>query len=205
MATVLMTSKADDYIRGIDLVIESEQDSDDTTGVEKVIKHLGLGIDVALASEKGISHAVETKKEKVRKMLRGGKLSEARYVSGGSFEGKLDNLPYLIVSISRAHVENLFSSVLKKGSSEKEKNHILKYIVAYQIVKQLGTYYTVLDKRGRDDLAYIYGTANNFAYDIFGTLVDEMRTKPEIWEKVSQDAGVREIDSFCADLEKEAN
>ena len=81
----------------------------------------------------------------------------------------------------------------------------MKYIVAYQIVKQLGTYYTVLDKRGRDDLAYIYGTANNFAYDIFGTLVDEMRTKPEIWEKVSQDAGVREIDSFCADLEKEAN
>ncbi len=198
-AVPLMTAKPDDYLRGVDLIIESEVDSKE----KKDIEHLGIGIDVALASERGVSAAVDRKTKKVRQILKSGKMTEAKYVSGGSYEGKIENLPYTILSISPSHVEDLFSNVLKKDQSEKEKKHILKYIVAYQIVLQLQTYYQVANKTGKTEMAYEIGMANNMAVDIFGDLINEMQTSPEISYNVSNDQGMREIAQFCDSLSEE--
>ena len=198
-AVPLMTAKPDDYLRGIDLLIESEQEEGGG------FQHLGIGMDVALASERGVSNAVEKKEKKVRQMLKSGNLTEARYVSGGSYEGRIADLSYTILSVSPSHIEDLFSSVLRKDSSAKEQAHILKYIVAYQIVKQLGTYYMIADNAGKDMLARKYAIANNFANDIFGHLITDLQNNPEIWKKVSQDAGTQEIERFCNELEQEIN
>lgn len=193
IAVPLITAKADDYIRGIDLVIESENDLSENANIE----HLGVGIDVALASERSTSESVDKKTKKVRNILKSGKMGEARYVTGGSYEGKIQNLPYTILSISPSHIEDLFSSVLRKDQSEKEKTHILKHVVAYQIVLQLGTYYNEAEKLGHEVMAYEIGLANNFAVEIFGPLIEELRTNPELWEKVQNDAGTKEIIEFC--------
>lgn len=198
-AVVLMTSKPDDYLRGVDLIVESERDDANN----KDIEHLGIGIDVALASEKGFSASVEKKTKKVRQILKYGKLGEARYVSGGSYEGKIDNLPYTILSVSPSHVEDLFTSVLRKDQSEKEKNHILKHIVAYQIVLQLGTYYEVAMKTGKKEMAYEIGMANNMAVEVFSESIHELQTNPEVWNKVSSDQGMKEIINFCESLKQD--
>lgn len=199
-AVPLMTAKPDDYLRGVDLIIESENGEKENG---KDIEHLGIGIDVALASERGFSASVEKKTKKVRQILKSGKMTEAKYVSGGSYEGKIENLPYTILSIGPSHVEQLFSNVLRKDQSEKEKNHILKYIVAYQIVLQLGTYYDVANKTGKKAMAYEIGMANNMAMDIFGHSINELQMNPEIWEKVAHDQGTKEIADFCDALQKE--
>lgn len=196
VAVPLLTAKADDYIRGIDLVIESESDKGE--GVD--IDHLGIGIDVALASERSTSESVDRKTKKVRGILKSGKMGEARYVTGGSYEGKIQNLPYTILSISPSHIEDLFSSVLRKDQSEKEKTHILKYIVAYQIVLQLGTYYNEADRLGHEVMAYEIGLANNLAVEIFNPLIEELGANPELWNKVANDPGTKEIIYFCESL-----
>jgi hypothetical protein len=196
-ALPIITSKPDDYLRGIDLLLESESDNEKSPD----INHIGIGIDVALVSSKGSSQSIENKKNKIKNFIRLGKLTEARYVSGGSFEGSIENLSYIAIFVSNEHFEDLFSSVLKNGSNDKEQKHILKYIIAYQILKQLGTYYQVSNKKEHDVCAYEYGKANNFAYDAFGHLLQEMETDPSIWKKVSQDPGVQEIEQLCQEIE----
>ena len=196
-ANPLLASKPDDYLRGIDLIIESEDDPNDKN---QDIRHLGLGIDIALVSEKNAD--IESKKKKMERNLEQGKLTEARYVTGASFEGSLYDLPYTILSISSKHINDLVSSVLQKTSTEKEKKHIIKYIVAYQILLQLGTYYKVSSARKFDTTAYQYALANNFAHDIFQELIDELQTDTELWKQVSSDVGVQEIEKFCKSLER---
>jgi hypothetical protein len=197
LANPMITSKADDYLRGIDLVIESTVVEE---GENPDIKHLGIGIDVALASEIGASNAVEKKTKKVLGMLSTGKMAEARYVEG-EFEGKIEDLSYTILSVSPSHIENLFGSSIVSEGTEKEKNHILKHIVAYQIIRQLGTYYAVADHRGHANMANSLAIANNFGIDVFGHLIEEIQTMPEIWEKVKNDPGTKEIEQFCTELE----
>jgi len=195
-ATPIMTSKADDYLRGVDLLVESHVQEGGGT------QHLGIGMDVALLTEKvSTSETVEKKEKKVRQILKSGILSEARYVPG--VPNGLKDLPYTIISISSSHVDELSGSVFREDESVKEKNHILKYIVAYQIVRQLGTYYSVADAQEKEHLAYQYGVANNFANDIFGHLISDLQNNPDIWKKVSTDAGTQEIERFCSELEKE--
>lgn len=193
----LIMSKADDYLRGIDLAIESE-----SMDLQQV-KHLGIGIDVALTSEKKLSTQVEEKIHKVRGILKTGKMNEARYVSGGSYEGRIKNLPYIILSISPSYVEELFSQVLTKGQTEKEMNHPLKYAVAYQIVLQLNTYALVAEKKGHRTLAHSLAEANNLAVDLFGHLIEELHADPVLWNKISHDQGTKEIIEFCNSLEQE--
>lgn len=195
-ANPLLTTKADDYLRGVDLLIESEDD-------EKKVNHLGLGVDVALIKKEGYSSGFEKKKKKMERYIKTGKLTEARYVSGAHFEGSLNNLPYIILSIGSNHVNDLVLLSTHKISSEKEKSHILKYIVAYQIVRQLGCYYQVSEAQGFELAAHQYGVANNFASDLFTELISELQNNPELWLKVSNDVGVVAIEKFCDDLEKE--
>ncbi len=199
-AVTSMASKPDDYFHGIDLMIESESED---VGDQPEINHLGIGIDVALASERSVSVSVEKKTEKVREMIRTGSLTEARYVSCGNFVGSIKNLPYIILCVSSSHIEKLFPYVLRKDQSETEKNHLLKYIVGYQTMLQLGTYYGIMKKRGFEETAYELGVTNNFAVSLFGHLIDEMQQNPEIWNRVKQDAGTQEIIAFCEKLEKE--
>ena len=198
-ATAIMAAEADDFLRGIDLIIESEV----SEGENADINHLGIGIDVALASDKGTSNAVEKKTQKVLAMLNTGKMAEARYVDG-AYQGKISNHPYTVLSVSTSHVENLFGSVLGSGSNEKEKNHILKYIVGYQIVRQLGAYYQVAASKGEThrELAYELATAYNFAQDAFAEVLEKVSTDAEIWDKVKNDPGMKEIEKFCRSLEE---
>lgn len=193
-ANPLIAAKADDYLRGIDLIIESEDEND-----EDHLHHLGLGIDIALVSEKRSD--IESKKNKMRNNLEKGYLTEARYVSGGHFEGSLQDLPYTILSISSKHINDLLSVATQKLPTEKEKKHILKYIVAYQILRQLRVYYNVSSSKKFDTAAYQYATANNFAVEIFSDLILEIENNQEIWNEVSSDVGVIEIEKFCTEIE----
>lgn len=195
-AVSLISAKADDYLRGIDLLIESEDPEN-----QDIINHLGLGVDIALVGEKRAD--IESKKLKMKKNLDNGYLTEARYVSGGKFEGSLPNLPYTILSISSEHVNDLISAANHKLPTEKEKKHILKYIVAYQIMRQLGAYYNFSKSKGFEDAADQYGLANNFATEIFSELISDLQNDPEIWKQVSNDVGVKEIEKFCSELETE--
>lgn len=197
-ANPMMTAKADDFLRGVDLILESEKEGDSE---DLNINHLGIGIDVALASETGKSNSVEKKEKKVLDILEKGEMSEARYVDG-AYRGRIKDLPYIILAVSPSHVERLFSSVLEKGSTEREEKHILKYIVAYQILLQLGTYYTVAKTRGMEEFAYSLAVANNFATDLFGGAMNELEQNPKLWEKVENDAGTMEIKKFCTSLEE---
>lgn len=197
-AVPLVTAKADDYLRGVDLIIESEDFDEKSVDIQ----HLGIGIDVALSSEKGISETVEKKKKKVRQILKSGKLGEARYVSGGSYEGRIQNLSYVILSINPSHIEDLFSSVLKNHSTQKEEVHILKYIVAYQIARQQKTYCEVAYGLGQNELAREYAISNNFGYECFKHLLEELETNADLKARVSKDPGVQEIEAFCEDLQK---
>ncbi len=197
-AASLISAKADDYLRGIDLLIESEDPEN-----QDIINHLGLGIDIALVSEKRVD--IDLKKKKMKNNLDNGHLTEARYVSGGKFEGSLRNLPYTILSISSEHVKDLISSANQKLPTEREKSHILKYIVAYQIMRQLGAYYNFSKSKGFEDAADQYGLANNFATEIFSELISDLQNDPEIWKQVSADVGVKEIEKFCSELETEIN
>lgn len=200
-ANPMMTAKADDFLRGVDLILESESEGTEE-GAEVVnINHLGIGIDVALASETGVSNSVRNKEKKVLDILEKGEMSEARYVDG-AYRGRIKDLPYIILAVSPSHVERLFSSVLEKGSTEREEKHILKHIVAYQILLQLGTYYTVAKSRGMEEFAYSLGVANNFAADLFGDAMNELEQNPLLWKKVENDAGTIEIKNFCTSLEE---
>jgi hypothetical protein len=196
-AVPLLTAKPDDYLRGVDLIIESEQSVNNEKGD---IDHLGVGIDVALTSEKGMSEALEKKEKKVRQILKSGKLNEARYVSGGSYEGRIENLSYIILSVTPSHIEDLFSSVLKNHSTQKEEAHILKYVVAYQITRQLRTYCEVAHGLGKNNLAREYAVANNFAYECFNHLIDDLAKDEVLTKKVMQDVGVQEIERFLEEL-----
>jgi len=199
-ATALLTAKADDYLRGIDLVIESNQEP---TVKNPDIEHFGVGIDVALVSKDHYSSSFESKKAKMKRMLETGKLTEARYVSGGHFKGSISELPYIILSIQSSHVNDLLEASASKTSTQKEKNHILKYIVAYQILRQLGTYYRVSNNVRQEHAAYQYGVANNFATNIFDNLIQEIENSDELWQKVSQDIGVIDIERLCDQIEKD--
>ncbi len=198
-AIPLLSSKPDDYLRGIDLIIESDMPEDSGDKVN----HLGLGIDIALASEKKRSNSFKLKTEKVREILLSGMLDEARYVSSGSYEGTIKNLPYLILSVAPSHVEELLSLASSRQVTEKEEGHILKHIVAYQIIRQLGSYYQFSEKMGRVEMSRSYALALNLAHDLFGHLIDELKTRSELWERVSTDAGVQDIEGFCIELDEQ--
>jgi hypothetical protein len=192
-AVPLLTEKSDDYLRGVDLVIESEDN-------QKDVDHLGIGIDIALTSDKKVSTTFERKKEKMKQMLATGKMTEARYVSGGSFTGSITHLPYTLLSVSSSHVESLFSKTLMKTPSVLEQQHILKHIVAYQTVLQLNTYTAVAQAYGHERMAYEYAKANNFAVEIFSDLNQKLYQDEKLWQKVAADQGMQEISAFCDSL-----
>lgn len=194
-AVVLLSSKPDDYLRGIDLILESESEEG------KGFDHLGVGIDIALTSVHGEGIGFELKKQKMRERLLAGELTEARYVSGGSYEGIIPDLPYVLLSVDKSHIDTLIPFAEKQIATEFEKNYILKYIIAYQIILQLHAYHDVSKKRGLEKSAHEYAIANNFFYDVVDSLYKEILDNPELAKKVVNDPGVKQINDFCEDLE----
>lgn len=197
-ATILPTSKPDDYLRGVDLIIESE-DLDTTGNVD----HVGLGIDIALTTQYGESKGLENKKEKMKQRLLSGELTEARYVSGGSFTGSIPDLSYIILSVSSSHVYELMPSVLNKNSNQIESNHLLKYITAFQFLFQLETYFKISAKKGYGNTAHSYGKAQNFIFSIMGSTYQEIVDNEELQDRVFKDPGTLEIYNFCNSLKQE--
>jgi hypothetical protein len=157
--SAIKTSKFDDYKNGIDLVIELESGK----------KPLALAVDVTFGFK-----GLQKKTERILRDIDSGRLGFMRYFrsSDGSFEGKLGNLPRVVVGLEMDEVENLSKVWLEEGS-EPLKDHYAGTLIISEIYIQLRTYAKYAASVGQDAIAKILDTEREKIETILASKKDE--------------------------------
>ncbi len=134
-ATAYSTSEFDDYVNGVDEVIEFQRD-DATT-------HLGIAIDVTFSSQ------LKKKFDRIREELGRGQLAKVKYFQSGPYKGQLE-VPRVIVGLDHGHLARLTSMWLDAGKEELMKQHPFRRMIASQIQPQLEVFARFATQKQQD-------------------------------------------------------
>jgi len=105
-ATVIVPSRYDDIINGIDSIVEFE-------GKHEAKTHLALAMDV---TENG--SAIEKKLKRIRDSIDRNELSRVKYFQSGNFTGELNPVARVVVGIEGTTVEEIADLVLRLKKSQ---------------------------------------------------------------------------------------
>lgn len=148
----ILPSRYDDYVNGIDLILE-------LTGLDEQVTHLGIGIDATFGVD-----AVENKLADLNQEVHEAIGAEAKYFrsSDGKYEGSLKGIPHAIVGFSVAHAREL--SALWRRSEQGEKLdtnvHPLRVLLLEQLVMQAAALRDLCEVYGYKELGQQYRIVN---------------------------------------------
>jgi hypothetical protein len=143
-ATTVKTSKFDDYVNGVDLLVEFGGEDDETT-------HLGLAADVTFMSD-------TTKKfDRIRRQIDEGGLAEVRYFHSDSLDTYevLSKLPEVIIGAEKRTVMELAELWAERQNKELAE-HRIQIMILEQMKGQLETFSMYAESIGKDEVAVIY-------------------------------------------------
>jgi hypothetical protein len=147
-AQTIKTSKYDDIVNGIDLVVELSGEE------EKVfVGEIGLAVDVTFNDE------FEGKIDRIRKEIEERKLPSVKYFESTQrkIKGKLSDVVRVVVSASRDTVMNLAETLLAATKNPKILfEHQFQFQVLEEIITQLKAYEEYARSLGKNDLAERY-------------------------------------------------
>lgn len=190
----LLTSKPDDYLRKVDMVLEIP--NEDPEGESSF---LPMAVDVVFVGA-GESSQFKKKAEYLQDQLKKGKECEVRYVETENYKGSVKG-PRAIIALSAEHL-NDYISILESNNYDRLHTHITREIILYQLQLQYQAYFQVSNNRGNTVLAEEYAIANNQAIEIFGPIYEKIQADPELNKRIEQDPGFKAIQQLCSDCLK---
>jgi len=145
-ARVIKTSRYDDYINKIDLVVETE-------APDHEFSDLALGMDVTFGS-----FDLHKKFDAIRANIDQGKLGRVKYFlserPGKIFAGPLDNVPYVVVGVEIERVKELGILWMNKKNRQLGE-HPVQRILLQEAALQLKTFADYATRVNQPELAAI--------------------------------------------------
>jgi hypothetical protein len=155
------TSKADDYIRGVDAVFEFSSEDLDASDEQK---YLGLGIDVTFSSE--VSPLQDKLHRNFKKIEKGQRTDVKYFEKEGEYKG-----PLKVFSVIVAAEGDDVKTILEAKSFSKRESidgHKFQYHLIAQIKTQLEYYYLYFrDVKKDQDMAYLAADTLRKFYKIY--------------------------------------
>lgn len=144
-AFTIKTSLYDDYVNGVDMVIEFRG------GEEESATYLGVAADVTFSS-----NATE-KFEKIRGHIDNGELGKVKYFSSEHMEtqGELTKLPEVVIGVSKKTVMELSELWITRNQKEMAK-HYAQLMILKQMREQLETFSLYSESIGKTDLSALF-------------------------------------------------
>jgi hypothetical protein len=141
---VIKTSRYDDYINKIDMVVETQED--------RSFSHLALGIDVTFGK-----YDLHKKFDQIRTNIDAGTLGEVKYFWSDqqNFHGRLQKIPQVVVGVEIDRVKELGQLWMQQ-----EKKHLAAHPVQVTLLKeakeQLEAFAAYAKRTGKPELAAIF-------------------------------------------------
>ncbi len=157
-ATTICASKFDDFVNGVDMIVEFNQ------GEDSGVSHLALGMDVTFTSD------TTAKFDRLRSQIESGGLTNMKYFSSErlGIVGKMDKIPEVIIGVDRRMVQELMDLWLA-NDNDALANHRVQVMILEEIKAQLTTFAMYARSLpDRDDLVDIYEARLQVIKEIIG-------------------------------------
>ncbi|MCA9364038.1 hypothetical protein KC727_02365 [Candidatus Kaiserbacteria bacterium] len=138
-ATTIKTSEYDDYVNGVDLVVELSDDD--------FSHHLALAVDVTFGSKH-----VHKKFQKIKEEIDAEKLAEVKYFESHGFRGTLKQVPRIVVGAECDTVRQL-AALWNSGDKAALAGHEIRNILQAEIATELETFLAYAEKNGKRNAA----------------------------------------------------
>jgi hypothetical protein len=146
-AMPIKTSLYDDYINGVDLMVEFEEES-------RAKRHLGLAVDVTFSADANTG-TLDKKFDRMKKEIDEGHLAEVRYFKSKNRRMIFENLPRVVVGMERTRVMELATLWLNEDRHEELKNHPVQRMILEQVYAQLVGLARYAEVQGQAEVAEI--------------------------------------------------
>jgi hypothetical protein len=159
------TSKFDDYVNGIDIIIEVSEESSER------VDHLAIAVDATFSQD------VLGKINKIKAKIKNGQLAVIKYFKSEAlnFRGEKSGIPEFIIGIDKKSLEEITSFWLQ-SRHQKLNCHYLHLMVIDEILSQAKYYQNYAQEQGQEKIARQY----QHLFDLFQEIKNE---KKEIIEK----------------------
>ncbi len=184
-AFTIKTSRFDDYVNGIDMVIEFRDEE------ALSASYLGVAADVTFTSDPA------KKFERIREHIDKGELGKVKYFTSEhmNIAGQLSKLPEVVIGASKKTVMELAELWLERKQEELAK-HYAQVMVLRQIKDQLETFSLYAGSVGQDEAANIYGSRLTTIENI---LAEKAAIERESGWEISSDSVHSAITGFLKD------
>lgn len=145
-ATTIKTSKYDDYINGIDMLVEFRE--------ERSASHLGLSADVTFSGDPRI---IAKKFAHLRAKIKEGVLSQIKYFHSDrtNFDGQLSKVPEVVIGVGRRMVEEL-GNLWVDGKNKALAEHRAGVMILWQMEAELKVFAGYAKSIGQHEAERIY-------------------------------------------------
>lgn len=195
--SIFSTSMFDDWIRGIDGILEMTNPHDKNESS----KHLAFGIDITFSSI--MDKEFEDKIQSILYGINEGKLVEAKYFQKptGEILPKL-KMPKIIISVKFSEVRTLvfdFKNLDKEEYKQRLENHPMKYHMIEQILGQCNLFANYARSINEDYVARAYENVIDF-FDEIAQDDDELKEMIEKYYESNQqeDAVYKKINQIAS-------
>ncbi len=181
-AFTIKTSRFDDYVNGMDMVLEFRGEEEGSASF------LGVAADVTFTSD-------TTKKfDRIRDHIDKGELGKVKYFRSEhmNIDGQLSKLPEVVIGASKKTVMELANLWLEKNQEELAK-HYAQIMVLRQMREQLETFSLYARSVGQQESADIYSSRIGI---IDGILAEKAQIEREVGWNADSDSVHSEIMSF---------
>ena len=146
-ARAIKTSLFDDYINGVDLMVEFEEES-------RAQRHLGLAVDVTFSADANTG-TLDKKFDRIKKEIDNGSLAQVRYFKSKNRRTVFENLPRVIVGMERVKVMELATLWLNEDRHGEFTKHPIQRMILEQVLAQLIGFARYAETQGHTDIAEI--------------------------------------------------
>lgn len=145
-ARTIKTSRYDDLVNGVDLIVEFKESVDQYL-------HMGLAVDVTFGETK-----LRLKIEKIKQeILRGGLASIIYFESERSnYKGLYKNLPRVVIGVDRSHLMDLARIWVDDTRKTEFTTHPAQKLILRQVSQQLMTFSRFAEEHGQSQIAAVY-------------------------------------------------
>jgi hypothetical protein len=146
-AAAIKTSDYDDYVNGVDLMVEFE-------GESRSRRHLGLAIDVTFSADANTG-TLDKKFDRIKKEIDGGSLAQVRYFKSRNTRMIFENLPRVVVGMERIKVTELATIWMNDERHGEFATHPVQRMILEQVYTQLVGFSRYAEAQGKTELADI--------------------------------------------------
>ncbi|HWC57575.1 MAG TPA: hypothetical protein VG621_01310 [Candidatus Paceibacterota bacterium] len=187
-ALVWKTSEYDDYVNGIDFVVESED------------RELALGTDVTFSH----SRALVSKLNRIKKQIDTGELPQLTFYDPVKMTDR--PLPRAVIAVEREKIIKALKlwadSEHNEGFEHLLRNHPLRAKTMLELEMQLESFAVYAKNIGRREIASSY---NDLLSQIQLLIIDHEETIKNYRELIDDDLAYQTIASFCESLKNTKN